>query len=299
MLEGRRQAIIGSGGRLSVRATSACWISATACRNSPCTRKPTWTRAAPACWTSGRCCGKTAGPWPARTSRQALMRLNRRARARRSRWRWKASRSAARAGAAVADAGRGGGRGPGGGRGGDQAEARGGAGAPVQVRCTRAAAPDPADAGGGGPGMFGGTGGPIPPQDAAQVSTNWPTGNVDVAWPTSSCRRSRNGPSRPSPMPAAIPARPTSRSRSPDRPRAGSHRGRRTGRAARLYRRTRTTLADRSVDRRLVAHHAEGGPQFQGCPGAFRRGQQFRHAGQVRSYQRPAALAAEDAVSGH
>ena len=29
--------------------------------------------------------------------------------------------------------------------------------------------------------MFGGTGrGPIPPQDVAQVSTNWPAGNVDV-----------------------------------------------------------------------------------------------------------------------
>ena len=28
--------------------------------------------------------------------------------------------------------------------------------------------------------MFGGTGGPIPPQDVAQVSTNWPAGNIDV-----------------------------------------------------------------------------------------------------------------------
>jgi arabinan endo-1,5-alpha-L-arabinosidase len=33
---------------------------------------------------------------------------------------------------------------------------------------------------GGGRGMFGGTGVPIPPQDVAQVSTNWPAGNVDV-----------------------------------------------------------------------------------------------------------------------
>jgi arabinan endo-1,5-alpha-L-arabinosidase len=33
---------------------------------------------------------------------------------------------------------------------------------------------------GGGRGMFGGTGGVIPPQDVAQVSTNWPAGNVDV-----------------------------------------------------------------------------------------------------------------------
>src|SRR6185503_10041868 len=33
---------------------------------------------------------------------------------------------------------------------------------------------------GGGRGMFGGTGGVIPPQDVAQVSTNWPAGNSDV-----------------------------------------------------------------------------------------------------------------------
>jgi len=34
--------------------------------------------------------------------------------------------------------------------------------------------------GGGGRGMFGGVGGVIPPQDVAQVSTNWPAGNIDV-----------------------------------------------------------------------------------------------------------------------
>ncbi len=34
--------------------------------------------------------------------------------------------------------------------------------------------------GGGGRGMFAGTGSPIPPQDAAQVSTNWPAGNIDA-----------------------------------------------------------------------------------------------------------------------
>ena len=28
--------------------------------------------------------------------------------------------------------------------------------------------------------MFGGTGAPIPPQDVAEVSKNWPAGNVDV-----------------------------------------------------------------------------------------------------------------------
>jgi arabinan endo-1,5-alpha-L-arabinosidase len=33
---------------------------------------------------------------------------------------------------------------------------------------------------GGGRGMFAGTGVPIPPQDVAEVSKNWPAGNVDV-----------------------------------------------------------------------------------------------------------------------
>jgi arabinan endo-1,5-alpha-L-arabinosidase len=32
----------------------------------------------------------------------------------------------------------------------------------------------------GGRGMFEGTGTPIPPQDVAQISTNWPAGNIDV-----------------------------------------------------------------------------------------------------------------------
>jgi arabinan endo-1,5-alpha-L-arabinosidase len=41
------------------------------------------------------------------------------------------------------------------------------------------APPGPPGAG-GGRGMFAGTGVPIPPQDVAQVSTNWPAGNVEV-----------------------------------------------------------------------------------------------------------------------
>jgi arabinan endo-1,5-alpha-L-arabinosidase len=41
--------------------------------------------------------------------------------------------------------------------------------------------PRPRAGRGGGRGMFGGTGmSPIPPQDAAQVSTNWPPGNIDA-----------------------------------------------------------------------------------------------------------------------
>jgi arabinan endo-1,5-alpha-L-arabinosidase len=42
--------------------------------------------------------------------------------------------------------------------------------------------------GGPGRGMFGGTGTPIPPQEVAQVSTNWPTGNVDTRMATYLCQ---------------------------------------------------------------------------------------------------------------
>ena len=38
----------------------------------------------------------------------------------------------------------------------------------------------PGGPGGPGPGLFAGTGTPIPPQDVAQVSSSWPAGNVDV-----------------------------------------------------------------------------------------------------------------------
>ncbi len=36
----------------------------------------------------------------------------------------------------------------------------------------------------GGRGVFGGTGTPIPPQDVAEISKNWPSGNVDVRMST-------------------------------------------------------------------------------------------------------------------
>lgn len=85
----------------------------------------------------------------------------------------------------------GGGRGGRGGRGG----ARGGraGGAPGVPAAASAAADTNAVAGavpqggagrgpggGGGRGLFGGSGAPIPPQDVAQVSTNWPAGDIAV-----------------------------------------------------------------------------------------------------------------------
>jgi arabinan endo-1,5-alpha-L-arabinosidase len=72
----------------------------------------------------------------------------------------------------------GGPRGRGGRGGGRGAGAAAGGRAPGALPDGRGAGPPPAD--GGGRGMFAGTGGVIPAQDAAQVSANWPAGNIDV-----------------------------------------------------------------------------------------------------------------------
>jgi arabinan endo-1,5-alpha-L-arabinosidase len=60
-------------------------------------------------------------------------------------------------------------------------------------RGARGAAPGggmPGERGGGGGGraMFGGQGGVIPPQDVAQVSTNWPAGNIDIRMSNYMCQ---------------------------------------------------------------------------------------------------------------
>jgi len=64
-------------------------------------------------------------------------------------------------------------------------------GVPVGGRRSRrppGAAPGGPGAGGGGAGMFGGQGGVIPPQDIAQVSTNWPAGNIDIRMANYMCQ---------------------------------------------------------------------------------------------------------------
>ena len=63
------------------------------------------------------------------------------------------------------------------------------AGAPPTASTPAAgAAPRPGGPGGPGGGMFGGTGKPIPDQDVAQVSANWPEGNVDTRMATYLCQ---------------------------------------------------------------------------------------------------------------
>jgi arabinan endo-1,5-alpha-L-arabinosidase len=58
--------------------------------------------------------------------------------------------------------------------------APGAPGAPRPAASGGAGAPGGPVVPGGGGGMFGGTGGVIPNQEAAQVSANWPTGNINL-----------------------------------------------------------------------------------------------------------------------
>ncbi len=60
-------------------------------------------------------------------------------------------------------------------------------GMPVGGRRSRPPRP-PAPGGGEGGGMFSGQGGVIPPQDVAQVSTNWPAGNIDIRMSNYMCQ---------------------------------------------------------------------------------------------------------------
>jgi len=64
-------------------------------------------------------------------------------------------------------------------------------GVPVGGRRSRrppGAAPGGPGAGGGPGEMFAGQGGVIPPQDVAQVSTNWPAGNIDIRMANYMCQ---------------------------------------------------------------------------------------------------------------
>lgn len=64
-------------------------------------------------------------------------------------------------------------------------------------------------AGGGGRGLFGGTGrGPIPEQDVAQVSANWPAGNIDVRLGNYMCQAAQKWTLAPAPNSGGYPGSP-------------------------------------------------------------------------------------------
>jgi arabinan endo-1,5-alpha-L-arabinosidase len=93
-------------------------------------------------------------------------------------------------------------------RGGRGGGGRGGAAAPGGTPPAGAPAPGGAPPGGGGRGMFGGTGTPIPPQDVAQVSTNWPTGNIDTRMANYLCQAQQKWAIAPVPNAGGYPGSP-------------------------------------------------------------------------------------------
>ena len=129
-----------------------------------------------------------------------------------------------------------------------------------------AARPRPPGTGGRGSGGRGGDGRggrPISTQDAAQVVGELAGRRRSTcAWLPTCCRRSRSGRSRRSPMPAATPARRTSRSRSPERIARSRRRPSASCRAARVHRRAGATVAHRPARRRHLPPDAEGGAEF-------------------------------------
>ena len=167
---------------------------------------------------------------------------------------------------------------PGGGRGGaPDAAGRGGA-----ANAPAAPAPPPT---------------PIPPQEASQVSTNWPAGPGDARMAPYMLQAQQQwtiapvGECRWLPRVAVL--------QDHDR-RNGSHarrnRGTRADRPAGIHRRAGATVAHRPARRWHLSPDAEGGAEFKGPAGAVRRGQQHADARQIQSGQRSAALEHQDAM---
>jgi arabinan endo-1,5-alpha-L-arabinosidase len=84
-------------------------------------------------------------------------------------------------------------------------------GVPVGGRRSRGArgvAPGGPGAGGGGGGMFGGQGGVIPPQDATQVSKNWPAGDIGIRMSNYMCQAQQMWDVTPVPNAGGYPGAP-------------------------------------------------------------------------------------------
>ena len=127
-------------------------------------------------------------------------------------------------------------------------------------------------------------GGVIPPQEVAEVSKNWPAGNVDVRMANYLCQAQQKWAITAVPNGGGYPGSPyfkiTDRRHGAN---AGRHRGGRTRCPARLHGRARTTVAYGSTGRWHVADQPQSDSRFQRGACAFGRREQFRYACEVRS----------------
>ena len=186
---------------------SGCSISVMASRSSRCITRRISIGAASACSISGRCSGATAGRWPGRISRRAPTRSSR------------ANGHGARDG------------GPGHAcwrtaRARWRARRRRGSGRGAGAAATASAHP-------------------IPAQEAAQVSANWPRGSCRVRMSPYMVQAQQQWAVTPVANAGGYPGSRTSRSPSPAPTARSRPRPRGSRRGARLHRRTRTAVADR------------------------------------------------------
>jgi arabinan endo-1,5-alpha-L-arabinosidase len=136
---------------------------------------------------------------------------------------------------------------------------RGGQGAPGGSPQTGA----PGGRGGVGGGMFGGQGSPIPTQDVAEVSVNWPAGKLDARMSNYLCQAQQKWAITAVPNAGGYPGSPYFKIAI-----AGTDRALAATEDAELvvlpglHRRAPTVVALRPARRRQLAHYAQVGPQF-------------------------------------
>ena len=272
--QGRRQAVPRIGRPLRrARDISGCSTWATACRSSPATTRPTSIAAASACSTSGRCSGVTAGRWRARTSKAGTYEIE-------------SARTGTALELAVQGVPVGGLRG------------RGGRGGPAgwSSRWTRRAA---GRAGRGeGPAPSAPPPAPIPPQEAAQVSANWPAATLDVRLAPYMVQAQQKWAIAPAPNAGGYPGSPYFKITVAGTDRALAATAERelvvatsfTGAPEQLWRIDQ--LADGTY--RLMPKASAG---LEGTGRALRGRQQHADALEVRPAERPSALEPQDAVT--
>ena len=133
--------------------------------------------------------------------------------------------------------------------------------------------------GAGGRGDGRPAGDPIPRQEVAQVSANWPTRPIDLRMSPYMVQAQQKWTVTPVANAGGYPGSPYFKITIAGTDRAlAATADRELDCASGIHRRTRTAMAHRSAHRRHVSRHAEGGARFDGAAGAVGRRQQHADA---------------------
>ena len=199
--------------------TLASSTAVMASKNSRCTTKPTSTAVAALCWTFVPSSGKTAGRSPAITSRKVITRFNPPEPGPPWNWPCKVCRSVVHAAVEAA-----------------------------HVAARRVEHPADAEVGAA----------PVPAQDAAAVSKDWPTGNIDVRLANYLIQAQQKWNVAPAPDAGGYLGSPFFKITIAGTDRASRDQGRRAHHSPVFHRRLRAAVADRSALRRHLPDYAEG-----------------------------------------